>query len=125
MYIFHRQGSNVFWDVFMWTDKASYVPTDDDYLNATVVLPDNAYAPDPADGATDAPIDMVLNWTAGDSTSPINGHKLYFSENVDDFTNGIGAITLTPSTYAVPDRLEFAKTYYWRVDEITPDGTVL
>jgi len=36
MYIFHRQGDNaVFWDVFMWTDDASYVPTDDDYQNAT------------------------------------------------------------------------------------------
>ena len=125
MYIFHRQGNNVFWDVFMWTDKAGYVPTDNDYLNATVVLPGNAYAPIPANGATDAPIDMVLNWTAGDVASPINGHKLYFSENVDDVTNGVGAITLTPSTYTVPQRLEFAKTYYWRVDEITPEGTVL
>lgn len=125
MYIFHRQGSNVFWDVFMWTDKDSYVPTDDDYQNATVVLPGNAYDPIPSDGATDAPIDIVLSWTAGDDTSPVNGHKLYFSENIDDVTNGVGAITLTPSTYAVPDRLEFAKTYYWRVDEITQDGTVI
>ncbi len=125
MYIFHRQGNNVFWDVFVWTDNAGYVPTDNDYLNATVVLPDNAYAPIPANGATDAPRDMVLNWTAGDVASPINGHKLYFSENVDDVTNGVGAITLTPSSYTVSQRLEFAKTYYWRVDEITPEGTVL
>jgi len=126
MYIFHRQGNNsVFWDVFVWTDDAGYVPTDDDYLNATVVLPGNAYAPIPTNGATDAPRDMVLNWTAGDVASPINGHKLYFSENVDDVTTGVGAITLTPSSYIVPQRLEFAKTYYWRVDEITPDGMVL
>jgi hypothetical protein len=109
----------------MWTDRENYVPSDDDYLNATVVLPDNAYAPSPADGAIDAPIDLVLNWMAGDSTSLTNGHKLYFSESVDDVTNGVGAITLTPSTYEVPNRLEFAKTYYWRVDEITSDGTVL
>ncbi len=35
MYIFHRQGNNtVFWDVFMWTDDPTYVPGDDDYINA-------------------------------------------------------------------------------------------
>ncbi|NOR66235.1 MAG: hypothetical protein GQ528_02635, partial [Woeseiaceae bacterium] len=125
MYIFDRQGNNlVFWDVFVWTDDASYVPTDDDYRNAMVVLPGIAYAPIPANLATDVPRDAVLNWTAGDLASPINGHKLYFSENVDDVSNGIGAITQTPSSYTVPQRLEFAKTYYWRVDEITPDGTV-
>ena len=38
MYIFHRQGNDtVFWDVFMWTDSADYVPTDDDYNNAQVL----------------------------------------------------------------------------------------
>jgi len=36
MYIFHRQGNNtVFWDVFMWTDKSNYMPSDKDYTNAT------------------------------------------------------------------------------------------
>jgi hypothetical protein len=35
MYIFHRQGNNtVFWDVFMWTDSAVYLPNDEDYINA-------------------------------------------------------------------------------------------
>ncbi|MHC4366532.1 MAG: discoidin domain-containing protein [Planctomycetota bacterium] len=126
MHIYHRQGNDsVFWDVFVWADDPSYVPTDDDYRNATVVLPGNAYAPIPANGATDAPRDLVLRWTAGDVAAPINGHKLYFSDNVDDITNEVGAITLTPASYAVPQRLEFDKTYYWRVDEVTSDGTVL
>ena len=36
MYILHRQGDrSVFWDVFMWTDNPNYIPTDDDYKNAT------------------------------------------------------------------------------------------
>jgi len=125
MYIFHRQGDNtVFWDVFMWTDDPDYVPTDGDYRNATIVAPSTAYAPIPANGATDVPRDAVLSWTAGNNASPINGHRLYFSENIDDVSNGVGAITLTPTSYAVPQRLEFATTYYWRVDEITPDGAV-
>jgi len=126
MYIYHRQGNNsVFWDVFVWTDDADYVPTDDDYRNAQVVLPGNASAPIPANGAPDVTRDAVLSWTAGGSTSPANGHKLYFSENIEDVSNGVGAITLTPNSYTIPQRLKFATTYYWRVDEITPNGTVL
>ncbi|KPK34581.1 MAG: hypothetical protein AMJ65_18135, partial [Phycisphaerae bacterium SG8_4] len=125
MYIFHRQGNDtVFWDVFVWADDPGYVPTDDDYQNAAVILPGIAYAPVPANMATDVARDLVLSWTAGDVASPINGHKLYFSENVNDVTNGVGPITLTPSSYAVPERLEFDKTYFWRVDEVAPDGTV-
>lgn len=35
MYIFHRQGdSTVFWDVFMWADNSSYMPSDKDYTDA-------------------------------------------------------------------------------------------
>jgi hypothetical protein len=35
MYMFHRQGDNtVFWDVFMWTDDSTYIPSDEDYRNA-------------------------------------------------------------------------------------------
>ncbi|MCP4262187.1 MAG: discoidin domain-containing protein [Planctomycetes bacterium] len=125
MYIYHRQGNNsVFWDVFLWTDDPDYVPTDDDYRNAKVVLPGTASAPIPENGAPDVSRDAVLSWTAGGSTSPTNGHKLYFSDNIDDVSNGVGAITLTPSSYVVPPRLEFATTYYWRVDEITPNGTI-
>ena len=126
MYVYHRQGnSGVFWDVFVWTDDADYVPTDDDYRNAEVVLPGTASAPVPANGDTDVTRDAVLSWTAGGGTSPANGHKLYFSENIEDVNNGVGAITLTPSSYVVPQRLKFDTTYYWRVDEITPNGTVL
>ena len=38
MHIFHRQGNEtVYWDVFVWTDSADYVPTDDDYNNAEML----------------------------------------------------------------------------------------
>ncbi|HUU17642.1 MAG TPA: hypothetical protein VMW72_10870 [Sedimentisphaerales bacterium] len=125
MYIYHRQGdSTVFWDVFMWTDDPDYVPTDNDYRNAQVVPPSMAYKPVPPNGTTDVLWDAVLSWTAGNNASPVNGHKLYFSESIDDVRNAVGAVTLTPSSYTVPQRLEFDTTYYWRVDEITPDGKV-
>ncbi len=125
MYIYHRQGdSTVFWDVFMWTDDPGYVPTDNDYRNAHLVPPSTAYNPVPPKGTTDVLRDAVLSWTAGNNASPVNGHKLYFSKNIDDVINALGAVTLTPSSYTVPQRLEFDTTYYWRVDEITPDGKV-
>jgi len=40
MYIFHRQGdATVFWDVFVWADRADYVPTDADYQSAQLGTP--------------------------------------------------------------------------------------
>jgi len=125
MYIYHRQGdSTVFWDVFVWTDDPDYVPTDNDYRQAQVVRPSTASAPVPASGTADVPREAVLSWTAGSRTAAGNGHKLYLSRNVDDVRNGVGAILLTPNSYAVPQPLEFATTYYWRVDEIAADGKV-
>jgi hypothetical protein len=125
MYIFHRQGNSlVFWDVFMWTDDPDYVPNDEDYQNAMTVLPGAAASPSPANGATDVPRDAVLIWKAGEFTSPINGHKIYFSEDFNDVNDRIGGITLTSNSYEVPQRLELNTMYYWCVDEITPDGTI-
>ena len=64
MYIYHRQGdSTVFWDTFVWTDDASYVPTDADYQKATTVLPGRALNPSPANQATDVLRNVTLSWT--------------------------------------------------------------
>ncbi|MHC4594200.1 MAG: discoidin domain-containing protein [Planctomycetota bacterium] len=76
----------------------------------------NAGGPSPADGAIDVPRDVVLSWTPGVNTAPVNGHKVYFSENFNDVNDGIGGITQSDSSYD-PGRLDFSTTYYWRVDE--------
>ncbi|MHC4804748.1 MAG: hypothetical protein ACYTBX_00615, partial [Planctomycetota bacterium] len=60
---------------------------------------------------------MVLSWKAGKYAAPTNGHKVYFSENIDDVKNGVGAITTSTTSYD-PGRLDFSTTYYWRVDEV-------
>jgi hypothetical protein len=78
----------------------------------------NAREPNPGDGEIDVSRDLVLNWTPGGSVSPINGHTVYFSENFDDVKDGIGGITQSTNSYAVPYRLDFNTTYYWRVDEV-------
>jgi len=76
----------------------------------------NAGGPSPANGAIDVSRDVVLSWIPGASVASVNGHKVYFSENVDDVNGGIGGMAQTDSSYT-PGRLDFGTTYYWRVDE--------
>ncbi len=88
--------------------------------------PAKARKPSPADEATDVPRDVVLSWKPGEFAPSVNGHKIYLSENFNDVNDGIGGITLDANSYARPQRLDFNKTYYWRVDEVNgpPDFTV-
>ncbi|MHC4633524.1 MAG: hypothetical protein ACYS9C_19935, partial [Planctomycetota bacterium] len=85
----------------------------------------NASEPSPANGEIDVSRDVVLSWKAGKFAAPTNGHKVYFSTNIDDVTNGVGPITESQASYA-PGRLDFSTTYYWRVDEVNgaPDYAV-
>jgi len=81
--------------------------------------------PSPADGETEVSRDVVLDWVPGFFAPPVNGHKVYLSENFDDVNDGIGGITQSADSYA-PGRLDFGTTYYWRVDEVNapPDSTI-
>jgi hypothetical protein len=131
MYIFHRQGNDtVFWDVFMWTDGANYVPTDEDYQNATTAPLGKAFNPSPANKALYEDTWVSLSWRPGDSAV---SHDVYFGENFDDVNAGAESTFQgnQPSTYFVvgfpgfpyPDGLVPGTTYYWRVDEVEADGT--
>jgi hypothetical protein len=87
-----------------------------------------ASLPSPADEAIDIPRDVPLSWTPGEYADT---HNVYFG---NDFDNVNEADTDSPllispaqdANYYNPGRLEFAQTYYWRVDEINapPDDTV-
>jgi hypothetical protein len=82
-----------------------------------------AYLPEPADGATDASTTPTLLWQPGQVTTK---HHLFFGDDRDAVAQGTAAVdkgTLTLTTFT-PDPLESLTTYYWRVDEIVPDGTV-
>jgi len=132
MYIFHRGGDNsVFWDVFMWTDSPDYVPTDEDYENATIAFADLASYPSPANDATDVSRDdVVLSWKPGPFAAPTNGHKVYLGENFDDVNDATSTVdpagvymgSQDANSLAL-DRLDFSKTYYWRVDEVNAPPT--
>jgi len=90
------------------------------------IPPGVASNPSPADEATDVPRDVTLSWTPGEFAPPVNGHKVFFSENFTDVNDGIGGIAQSANSYTPPQVLDFDKTYYWRVDEVNgpPDFTV-
>jgi len=90
------------------------------------IQPGQASNPSPANKATDVPRDVVLSWTPGEFAPPVNGHKVYLSENFNDVNDGIGGVTQSANIYAPAQRLDFAKAYYWRIDEVNgpPDYTV-
>jgi hypothetical protein len=130
MYIFHRQGNaSVFWDVFMWTDSPSYVPTDEDYQNAMVALPGKAFNPSPANGAIIRDTWVSLDWSPGGFAA---SHDVYFGENFDDVNAGAGGtfrgnqssnhFLVGADGYPYPDGLAAGATYYWRIDGVETDG---
>jgi hypothetical protein len=110
-----------------------FVITDDLDLDQAT-LPDEvpkiadsqASKPSPPDEAIDVPREVVLSWMPGVYAPPVNGHKLYFSENFNDVNDGIGGIIQDANSYTPPQLLDFGKTYYWRVDEVNapPDSTI-
>lgn len=90
-----------------------------------------ALDPSPSDAETDIPRDVVLAWTPGES---INTHDVYFGTSfadVNDAGRGNPLDVLrtqgqSASTYDPVGLLEFGRTYYWRIDEVTapPDSTI-
>jgi len=86
--------------------------------------------PDPPDGAIIEDTWVSLTWEAGETAV---SHDVYFGENLDDVTNGIGDAFRGnhPSNFfvagfpgfAYPDGLVPGTTYYWRIDEVEADGT--
>jgi len=82
-----------------------------------------AFSPVPTDGATDVPRDVILNWEQGALAAM---HDVYFGENIDDVGQATATVDPTgvykgsviANSYTLPERLEFDRTYYWRIDEV-------
>ncbi|MFC1794483.1 hypothetical protein ACFL3Q_12945, partial [Planctomycetota bacterium] len=75
---------------------------------------ETAYSPDPADGAESVDLNVKLDWSAG---LDAKFHKVYFGESFEDVNNATNGTLQAATTYS-PGPLNFAKTYYWRVDEL-------
>jgi hypothetical protein len=92
---------------------------------------EKAAGPQPADGETDVPRDVVLGWVPGEFAA---GHDVYLGTVLDDVA---GADRTNPqdlllskgqadAQYDPEGLLEYGQTYYWRVDEVNgpPDNTI-
>jgi hypothetical protein len=84
--------------------------------------------PKPSNESVDIPRDMVLSWTPGPYADK---HDVYFGTDFDDVNNaGTDSSLLVGPAQDVNSfdagRLDFERTYYWRVDEVNvpPDSTV-
>jgi len=78
-----------------------------------------AIRPQPADGAAVAAfVEVELSWMPG---AYVTEHKVYFGTAADQLSLLVG---VTDSCSVMAPALEKASTYYWRVDEVQPDGTI-
>jgi len=85
--------------------------------------------PNPEHGATEVPLQVVLTWRPGDLATK---HDVYFGTDPED----VASATAEPSsvykgrqdTNRYPTegqlKLDYARTYCWRIDEHNRDGTV-
>lgn len=71
-----------------------------------------AYEPIPADGEAAEPTEIVLSWSPGMNTIM---SAIYFGMDADQVANATSAPPNMGTTYD-PGLLEYATTYYWRVD---------
>lgn len=75
-----------------------------------------ASRPFPADGATEVPTTLTCTWVPGLQAT---AHRLYFGTTAPGTLVGEQSHDLLTRTALAP-----GTTYYWRVDEVTPTGTI-
>jgi hypothetical protein len=79
-----------------------------------------AMKPQPADGTVGTPLAGIkLSWMSG---AYVTRHKVYFGTNSDELP--LLADLSDACAVGLP-ALERQTTYYWRVDEVQPDGSVV
>ena len=106
-------GSTYYWRIDEVNDADPNSPWKGPIWSFTIT-PRKAYDPFPADGAEFVDLDVALRWTAGLNAAL---HTVYFGDNFDDVNNATGGLKQIATAHTVGP-LEFAKTYYWRVDEL-------
>ena len=80
--------------------------------------------PVPKNDGIDVLRDVVLAWTPGEFAAT---HNVFFGTSFEDVNTATAPMSAGQDVNSFdPGRLEFGKTYFWRVDEVngTPDKTV-
>ncbi len=92
---------------------------------------DKAANPSPGDGTIHGETWATLGWLAAPAAV---SHDVYFGDNVNEVEAGIESTFQGNQTetflvigfpgFAIPDGLVPGTTYYWRIDEVSADGTI-
>jgi len=114
-------------DLALWDNAISADEVMAVYALGPLMLdPNMAGDPRPEDEAIDVLRDVILQWNPGDMATQ---HDVYFGQSFDEVDNVTTASALyqgrQPETTFAPGRLEFDTTYYWRIDEVRADFTIL
>ncbi len=99
-----------------------------DEITLTEQIGLRAADPSPADEAQGIVREVVLSWTPGQDADK---HDVYLSTDFDDVNNATRAVPLgvlvkqnhDANTYDPTGLLEYNKTYYWRIDEVSAGGS--
>jgi hypothetical protein len=83
-------------------------------------IPVQASDPEPAVGALDVPLDVVLDWRGGREAV---SHEVYFSTDEQAVIDGTALVDTVDQTYYQVGPLEYGQRYYWKVNEIHEDGS--
>jgi hypothetical protein len=100
-----------------WEDLLNSANPSKPTLIQLTPLPGRASNPNPANGASNVNINVVLSWTPGVGAT---SHDVYFgTQSPGTFQRNQTETTFTPGTL-LQDR-----TYYWRIDEVNTDGKTI
>jgi hypothetical protein len=114
-------GVQYYWRVDE-VDEAGAVHTGDVWT--VMSMPFTAYLPSPADGAEGVSADASLSWSAGEDAVE---HQVYFGTSFVDVNDGVASVDQgkTTETTFTPGTLRVSTSYYWRVDEVLADGSIV
>ncbi len=117
-----KPGVTYYWRVDEIEADGKTVNTGNVWSFTTQAL--TAYLPSPADGATDASTAAALAWQPGQA---VVKHHVYFGASLDAVTQGAASADkgTQDGTTFTPGPLDNVTTYYWRVDEIKADSSVV
>ena len=117
-----KPGVTYYWRVDEIEADGTTVNTGNVWSFTTQAL--TAYLPGPADGATDASTAAALAWQPGQA---VVKHHVYFGASLDAVTQGAASADkgIQEGTTFTPGPLDSVTTYYWRVDEIKADNSVV
>jgi hypothetical protein len=115
-------GATYYWRVDEIEADGTTVHTGDVWNFTTQAL--TAYLPSPKDGATDASVAPTLAWQPGQLALK---HHVYFGAGLDAVTQGAASADkgTQDGTTFTPGALDSVTAYYWRVDEIKADNSVV